>query len=75
MIFHCDYCNYTFDSMDCHLENSVPDRCPDCGKTFTTTLAPAVRMASEGEAAEYLRIRAEIISEQFEQDNNVHAPV
>lgn len=64
MICHCDYCNYTFDSMDCHIDNSVPDRCPDCGKAFTTTHAPAVREATEDEAAEYRRIRAEISKEE-----------
>ncbi|MCD7770172.1 MAG: hypothetical protein LUH36_08690 [Oscillospiraceae bacterium] len=52
--------------MDCHLENSVPDRCPDCGKEFTTAHAPAVRKATKDEADEYQRIRAEIITEQCE---------
>lgn len=46
MICTCTYCGYTF-------ENTViPDQCPDCGKF-------AVRIATEEEKNDYVRIRAE----------------
>lgn len=46
-IYHCDACNYTFESKD------SPFKCPDCGKI-------AVKDASEEEIKEYDEIQEEI---------------
>ncbi len=66
MICHCDYCHYTFDSAVSHLGDSIPESCPDCGKTHISAYTPAVRKATESEATEYRRIREEILSEERE---------
>lgn len=66
MICHCDYCHYTFDSADCHLGDSIPESCPECGRTHISVYTPAVRKAIEGEATEYRRIREEILREERE---------
>lgn len=66
MICQCDYCHYTFDSAACHLVDSIPGSCPDCGKAYISANTPAVRKATEGEAAEYRRIREEILREEQE---------
>ncbi|MCD7771826.1 MAG: hypothetical protein LUH23_07040 [Oscillospiraceae bacterium] len=66
MICYCDYCHYTFDSIACHLEDSIPESCPDCGKTHISANNPAIRKATEKEAAEYRRIREEILNEEQE---------
>lgn len=46
MICTCTYCGYTFES------TAIPDQCPDCGKF-------AVRIATEEEKNDHVRIRAE----------------
>ena len=47
--FYCNACHY------CFTDSQMPDRCPDCGKqTFQRGLA--VRLATEEEIADYIRI-------------------
>lgn len=50
--YFCDACHYCFEA------ESLPDRCPDCGKTQWCE-HPAVRPATENEIADLLRARAE----------------
>lgn len=50
--YFCDACHYCFEA------ESLPDRCPDCGKTQWHE-NPAVRPATEKEIADLLRARAE----------------
>ena len=50
--YYCDACHYCFES------KSLPDRCPDCGAVEHDE-KPAVRLATENEITELLRIRAE----------------
>ena len=50
--YYCDACHYCFES------KSLPDRCPDCGAVKHNE-KPAVRLATENEKLELLRIRAE----------------
>lgn len=50
--YYCDACHYGFEG------TSLPDRCPDCGKTQWHE-NPAVRSATEKEIADLLRARAE----------------
>ena len=49
---YCDACHYCFES------KSLPGRCPDCGAVEHDE-KPAVRLATENEITELLRIRAE----------------
>ena len=49
--YYCDACHYCFEYP------SLPDRCPDCGKTQWAN-HPAVRLATEKEIADLLRARA-----------------
>lgn len=51
-MYYCNACHYCFE------DDSMPDRCPDCGKQ-TLCGSPAVRPATEKEVADLLRIRAE----------------
>lgn len=51
-MYYCNACHYCFEA------DSMPDRCPDCGKQIHCG-SPAVRPATEKEAADLLRIRAE----------------
>ena len=51
MIYACDDCRFVFE------RTGRVDACPDCGK-------PSVREATEKEAAEYIRYRAEFDKEQ-----------
>ena len=55
MICYCQNCRYTF------VADALPDRCPDCGK-------PVVRLATEEEQAEYQRIQAENVAENWSHD-------
>lgn len=50
--YFCDACHYCFEA------ESLPDRCPDCGKTQWCE-HPAVRPATENEIADLLRARAD----------------
>ena len=50
--YYCDACHYCFES------ESLPDRCPDCG-AMEHNDKKAVRLASNNEIDELLRIRAE----------------
>jgi len=50
--YYCDACHYCFESQ------SLPDRCPDCGAVMYREKS-AVRLASDEEIADLLRIRAE----------------
>lgn len=51
-MYYCNACHYCFE------DDSMPDRCPDCGKAQWEE-RPAVRPATEKEVADLLRIRAE----------------
>lgn len=55
--YYCDVCHYCFEA------DAQPDRCPDCGKTMFHD-NPAVRLATEREVADLLRVRAEDAIEQ-----------
>lgn len=50
--YFCDVCHYCFEA------ESLPDRCPDCGKTKYKD-HPAVRLATENEIQDLLRARSE----------------
>ena len=50
--YYCEACHYCFEY------STLPDRCPDCGKTQWHE-NPAVRPATEKEVADLLRARAE----------------
>ena len=52
IFYYCDACHYCFEY------STLPDRCPDCGKTLWFE-HPAVRPATEKEVADLLRARAE----------------
>ena len=53
VIYYCQHCRYTFPA------DTLPERCPDCGKV-------AVRLATEEERAEYDKIQAEIAAEKWD---------
>lgn len=62
-IYHCDVCRYTFEYA------SLPDRCPDCGKTVVYGRGdPAVREASEAEIREFYRIQDELRNEPWQTE-------
>lgn len=48
----CDVCHYCFEA------ESLPDRCPDCGKTVYQN-RPAIRPATEKEVQDLLRTKDE----------------
>lgn len=50
--YFCDVCHYCFEA------ESLPDRCPDCGKVVFQERA-AVRPATKKEIQDLLRARAE----------------
>ena len=50
--YFCDVCHYCFEA------ESLPDRCPDCGKVKFQERA-AVRPATENEIQDLIRARAE----------------
>ena len=50
--YFCDVCHYCFEA------ESLPDRCPDCGKTVYQN-SPAIRPATEKEVLDLLRARDE----------------
>lgn len=50
--YYCDVCHYCFE------EDTLPDRCPDCGAVDHDE-KPAVRPASKDEIDELLRLRAD----------------
>lgn len=50
--YFCDVCHYCFEA------ESLPDRCPDCGKTVYQN-RPAIRPATEKEVQDLLRARDE----------------
>jgi len=50
--YFCDVCHYCFEA------ESLPDRCPDCGK-IEYNEHPAVRLATEKEIQDLLRARNE----------------
>lgn len=50
--YFCDVCHYCFEA------ESLPDRCPDCGKTDYQN-RPAIRPATEKEVQDLLRARDE----------------
>lgn len=50
--YYCDACHYCFEA------ESLPDRCPDCGKTQWGENS-AVRLATEKEVTDLFRARAE----------------
>lgn len=67
-LYTCNACRYTFPA------ETLPDRCPDCGKATANVKVridgknklrsvPAVREATEIEAAEYERVKKEIEKE------------
>lgn len=61
MICYCTHCHYTFESTGDNTnaaDITLPDRCPDCGKTHV------IRPAMEQEIVEYERIRREIELEE-----------
>lgn len=51
-MYYCNACHYCFE------DDSMPDRCPDCGKTVFHE-NPAVRLATNKEVADLLRARAD----------------
>lgn len=51
-MYYCNACHYCFE------DTSLPDRCPDCGKTQWGG-NPAVRPATEKEIGDLLRARAD----------------
>lgn len=55
--YFCDACHFCFKA------SILPNRCPDCGKQMIGIL-PAVRMATEEEIADYVRIRKELVAEE-----------
>ena len=62
----CTACRYTFNAtVICHNSDSIPRRCPDCGKKSVDG-HPAVRAATAGEIEEYHCIQAEILLETAE---------
>lgn len=50
--YFCDVCHYCFEA------KSLPDRCPDCGKTNYQNRS-AIRPATEKEVRDLLRARDE----------------
>ena len=50
--YFCDVCHYCFEA------ESLPDRCPDCGKTIYQN-RPAIRLATEKEVQDLLQARDE----------------
>lgn len=50
--YFCDVCHYCFEA------ESLPDRCPDCGKTIYQN-RPTIRLATEKEVQDLLRARDE----------------
>ncbi|MCI5511374.1 MAG: hypothetical protein MR436_13335 [Eubacterium sp.] len=54
--YFCDACHFCFKA------SIFPGRCPDCGKRMIGIL-PAVRMATNREIADYIRIREELDAE------------
>lgn len=50
--YFCDVCHYCFEA------ESLPERCPDCGKTDYQN-RPAIRPATEKEVQDLLRARDE----------------
>ena len=48
----CDVCHYCFEA------ESLPDRCPDCGKTDYQN-RPAIRPSTEKEVQDLLRTKDE----------------
>ena len=50
--YFCDVCHYCFEA------ESLPDRCPDCGKTVYQN-RPTIRLATEKEVQDLLRARDE----------------
>lgn len=50
--YFCDACHYCFEA------ESLPDRCPDCGKTDYQNRS-AIRPATEKEVQDLLRARDE----------------
>lgn len=48
--YFCDVCHYCFEA------ESLPGRCPDCGKTVYQN-RPAIRLATEKEVQNLLRAR------------------
>ncbi len=50
--YFCDVCHYCFEA------ESLPDRCPDCGKTVYQN-RPAICLATEKEVQDLLRARDE----------------
>lgn len=51
-MYYCNACHYCFEA------KSLPDRCPDCGKT-QWGVNPAVRPATEKKVTDLLRARAD----------------
>lgn len=51
--YFCDVCHYCFEA------ESLPDSCPDCGKTDYQN-RPAIRSAAEKEVQDLLRARDEM---------------
>lgn len=54
--YFCDACHFCFKA------SILPNCCPDCGKQMIGIL-PAVRMATNREIADYIRIREELDAE------------
>ena len=71
-LYTCNHCNYTFSA------RSMPESCPDCGKTVATqvvsngvytskTTVPAIRPATEMESIWFNRVQAELAQEDMAQ--------
>ena len=77
--YFCDVCHYCFKA------ESMPDRCPDCGKATAKVKVciggknklrsvPAIRESTDTEAAEYERIKKEIEKELAAEEEQTSGP-
>lgn len=62
---HCDACNYTFEASVFHSKYEIPKKCPKCRKITVSKGVPAVRTATEEEAAEYMNLQLEIMEAAY----------
>lgn len=66
MLCHCDACNYTFESSVRSSKYEIPKKCPECRKITVSKGVPAVRAATDEEAAEYMREQQIEMEEMFD---------
>ena len=70
MLCHCDACNYTFEASVFHSKYEIPKKCPKCRKKSLGKGTPAVRAATDEEAAEYVREQQTEMEEMFDRLND-----